>query len=72
MRWGQASRHTQSPYTPNPLDLPRPGILLDAVRSLAQDPDGLGVLQKKPSGAGRPNAWRLSSNGEQVLDALNG
>ncbi|MGA7705724.1 MAG: hypothetical protein WB998_12600 [Solirubrobacteraceae bacterium] len=32
----------------------------------------LGVLQKKAGGAGRPNAWRLSPYGEQVLGALTG
>jgi hypothetical protein len=30
------------------------------------------VLTKHPGGAGRPNAWTLSSHGEKVLRALNG
>lgn len=34
--------------------------------------NGLGVLEKKAGGAGRPNAWRLSAYGEQVARALDG
>jgi len=33
---------------------------------------GLGLLDKKAGGAGRPNAWRLSPYGEQVASALDG
>lgn len=34
--------------------------------------NGLGVLEKKAGGAGRPNGWRLSPYGEQVTRALSG
>jgi hypothetical protein len=50
------------------IDVPHIGQISRLLADLASD----GVLTKQPGAAGRPNAWTISSQGEQVLQALGG